>query len=277
MRFPANRSGGHSLPELLVAVAVLALLVILIFQATQEVLNVTNSQEKKINAVASGRRLLDVMTVDLENALIGPDATVLAPNTPGNDIILAMLCNRRAPSPARTARFLAVKYSLDSGNRVFRSYGAVGFSQTNLLDASLNASTNLPAESAVPLAAGILAIQARAHTATTNYPASSGTASGWAVTNTYQGHVVPAGYNALVTASSASRGNMTNCTKALEISVAAVDSTGYALIRSFGYLDGVRAVLAGDPVGWRSGIDSLTMPSRFKSAIRIFQKTTPLP
>ncbi len=268
---------GHTMPELLVAVAVLALLVLLIFQATEEVLHVTNSQEKKIQAVASARRLLDVISVDLENAAIGPDATVIAPSVPDNNVVLAMLCNRRAPSSSTASRFLAVKYSLDSSNRIYRYYGAVGFSQTNLMDASLNASTNPPAAAAVPLAAGILAIRATVYTAATNYPVSSDEPSGWAVSGSYRGNAVPPGYNALVTASSGSGAALTNCTKALEISVAAVDSADYALIRSSGYLASVKSALAGDPSAWRVAVDSISMPSRFKSGIRILQKTTPLP
>lgn len=276
MKTSSNILKGHTLPELLVAVAVLALLVLLIFQATEEVLNVTNSQERKMKAVSSGRRLLDVMSVDLENAVIGPDATVIAPGIPGN-VILSMLCNRRGPSSGTAPRFLAVKYSLDSSNRVFRSYGPVGFGQTNLMEASLNASTNPSAAAAVPLASGVLAIQARAFTATTNYAVSTNPSSNWSVSNTYQGRAVPSGYNALVTASSGYGRSLTNCTQAIEISVATVDTGDYSLIRASGYLAAIKYALAGDPATWRAEVDSITMPSRFKSAVRILQKTTPLP
>lgn len=276
MSFPVHHSKGHTLPELLVAVAVLCLLVVLIFQVTEEVLHVTSSQEAKIEAISSGRRLLDVMSVDLENAVIGSDATVIAPTLPTN-VVLAMLCNRRAPSSATVSRFLAVKYSLDSSNRVYRSYGSVGFSRTNLMEASLNASTSPPANVAIPLASGILAIQATVWTETTNYPASSTASSNWAVNTSYRGGAIPPGYNALITASSGYGSSLTNCTRAIEISVAAVDSVDYALIRSTGYLAAVRSALAGDPVGWKGALDTMGMPSRIKSAIRILQKTTPLP
>lgn len=276
MSVPAHHSKGHTLPELLVAVTVLFLLVVLIFQVIEEVLNVTKSQEEKIEAVSSGRRLLDVMSVDLENAIIGSDATVIAPSSPGS-VILAMLCNRRAPSSAGVSRFLAVKYSLDSASRVYRSYGSVGFSRTNLMEASLNAATNPPANAAIPLATGILAIQAQACTSTTNYPVSTNVSPNWAVTGSYRGQIVPAGYNALVTAASGYGSSRTNCTRAVEISVAAVDSAGYALMQSRGYLNSVRTALAGDPVGWKVALDSMAMPARIKSAIRILQKTIPLP
>jgi prepilin-type N-terminal cleavage/methylation domain-containing protein len=277
MRSPARHFlRGHTLPELLVAIAILCLLVVLIFQVIEEVLHVTQSQEQKIEATASGRRLLDVMAVDLENAVIGSDATVIAPMSPTN-VLLAMLCNRRAPTSASTSRFLAVKYAIDSSNRVYRSYGAVGFSRTNLMEAALNASTNPVTNAAIPLASGILAVQARAFTARTNYPVSSAPSPNWAVTNSYRGQAIPSGYNALVTASSGYGSSLTNCTRSLEISVAAIDAADYALIRSTGYLASVKTALAGDPIGWKVALDNLAMPPRIKSAIRILQKTTPLP
>lgn len=267
---------GHTLPELLVAIAVLSLLLVLIFQVIEQVLHVTQSQELKIEGVSSGRRLLDVMAVDLENAVIGSDATVIAP-TSATNVILAMLCNRRAPTSGTAARFLAVKYLLDSSNRVYRSYGSVGFTRTNLMEAALNASTNPVTNAAIPLASGILALQARAFTAKTNYPVSSVPSSNWAVTNSYRGYAVPSGCNALVTTSSGYGASLTNCTRSLEISVAAVDSADYALIRSTGYLASVKSALAGDPIGWKVALDTIAMPPRIKSAIRILQKTTPLP
>lgn len=276
MKLTAKHSGGHTLPELLVAMAVLCLLVVLIFQVIEQVLHVTNTQEQKIEATASGRRLLDVMAVDLENAVIGSDATVIAPTSPTN-VILAMLCNRRAPTSAGASRFLAVKYAIDSGGRVYRSYGSVGFSRTNLMAASLNASTNPVTNAAIPLASGILAVQARAFTASTNYPVSSAPSPNWAMTNSYRGNAIPPGYNALVTASSGYSSSLTNCTRSLEISVAAVDSADYGLILSTGNLPAVKTALAGDPIGWKVALDNLAMPARIKSAIRILQKTIPLP
>ena len=267
---------GHTLPELLVAMAVLCLLVVLIFQVIEEVLHVTNTQEQKIEATASGRRLLDVMSVDLENAVIGSDATVIAPISATN-VILAMLCNRRAPSSASASRFLAVKYTIDSSSKVYRSYGSVGFSRTNLMAASLNASTNPATNAAIPLASGILAAQARAYTASTNYAVSSSASPNWALTNSYRGHAIPTGYNALVTASSGYGASLTNCTRSLEISVASVDSADYGLIVSSGNLPAVKTALAGDPIGWKVALDNLAIAPRIKSAIRILQKTTPLP
>jgi len=277
MKFPArNFLRAHTLPELLVAMAVLCLLVVLIFQVIEEVLHVTNTQEQKIEATASGRRLLDVMSVDLENAVIGSDATVIAPISATN-VILAMLCNRRAPSSASAPRFLAVKYTIDSSSKVYRSYGSVGFSRTNLMAASLNASTNPATNAAIPLASGILAAQARAYTASTNYAVSSSASPNWAVTNSYRGHAIPTGYNALVTASSGYGASLTNCTRSLEISVASVDSADYGLIVSSGNLPAVKTALAGDPIGWKVALDNLAIAPRIKSAIRILQKTTPLP
>lgn len=270
---PRGKStGGHTLVEVLVAVGVLALMLVLIFQVIEEVLSATRTQNQGIEAVSSARRLLDVMTIDLQNAVIGGDATMVAPTSGGTNLF-ALVSNRRGAASTNATRFLAVSYSLNDSNQVVRSYGSVGFARTNLLSAALTASTN----ASIPLASGVLGIQVRAVTDSTNYPLSAPVSPNWAVTGRYRGNPVPPGYNAIVTRASGFAARMTNCTRTVEISVAIADEATCGILKSSGGLGTVTSALSGDSSGWRGAVDGLAIPGRLKSAIRIIEKTIPLP
>ena len=270
---PRGKStGGHTLVEVLVAVGVLALMLVLIFQVIEEVLTATRTQNQGIEAVSSARRLLDVMTIDLQNAVIGGDATMVAPTSGGTNLF-ALVSNRRGAASTNATRFLAVSYSLNDSNQVVRSYGSVGFARTNLLSAALTASTN----ASIPLASGVLGIQVRAVTDSTNYPLSAPVSPNWAVTGRYRGNTVPPGYNAIVTRASGFAARMTNCTRTVEISVAIADEATCGILKSSGGLGTVTSALSGDSSGWRGAVDGLAIPGRLKSAIRIIEKTIPLP
>jgi hypothetical protein len=245
---------------------------VLIFQVIEEVLTATRTQNQGIEAVSSARRLLDVMTIDLQNAVIGGDATMVAPTSGGTNLF-ALVSNRRGAASTNATRFLAVSYSLNDSNQVVRSYGSVGFARTNLLSAALTASTN----ASIPLASGVLGIQVRAVTDSTNYPLSAPVSPNWAVTGRYRGNPVPPGYNAIVTRASGFAARMTNCTRAVEISVAIADEATCGILKSSGSLGTVTSALSGDSSGWRGTVDGLAIPGRLKSAIRIIKKTIPLP
>jgi hypothetical protein len=176
-------------------------------------------------------------------------------------------------NPPVATRFLAVSYSLNDSNQVVRSCGSVGFARTNLLSAALTASTN----ASIPLASGVLGIQVRAVTDSTNYPLSAPVSPNWAVTGRYRGNPVPPGYNAIVTRASGFAARMTNCTRAVEISVAIADEATCGILKSSGSLGTVTSALSGDSSGWRGTVDGLAIPGRLKSAIRIIKKTIPLP
>jgi type II secretory pathway pseudopilin PulG len=267
-----GNASGHTLIEVLVAVSVLALLVVLIFQVIENIFTATRSQNHAIEAVGSGRRLLDVMTVDLQHAVVSREATLLAPVTNGA-VIVSFLTTRRGPVSTNSSRFLAVTYSLNASNQVVRSYGMVGFARTNLLAATLNVATN----SSVPLAIGVLGLDLRAVTESTNYPVSSASSSNWAVTNSYNGLSVPAGFNALVPSSCGFAKGLTNTTRAIEVTAAVVDDQNRALLQSQNDLNAVKALLTADPSTWRASLDHASIPSQTKSGIRILKKTITLP
>lgn len=266
-----GNASGHTLIEVLVAVTVLALLVVLIFQVIENIFTATRSQNLAIEAVGSGRRLLDVMTVDLGHAVVGREATLLAAIT--NGPVISFLTTRRGPVSTNSSRFLAVSYSLNASNQVVRSYGMVGFARTNLLAAALNVATN----SSVPLAIGVLGLDVRAVTESTNYALSAIASSNWAVTNSFNGLAVPSGYNALVPSSCGFAKGLTNTTRAIEVTAAVVDDRNRALLQSQNDLLAVRALLTADPSTWRASIDNASIPSQTKSGIRILKKTITLP
>lgn len=266
-----SRLAAHTLIEVLTAVAVLALMLVLIFQVIQGIFDATHSQSQGIEAVSSGRRVLDVMTVDLENALINGDTTLLAPSG-GGSTLFSLLANRRGAS-GQSSRFLAVSYALDGSNQVVRSYGSVGFSSSNLMSAMISA----PAPPPVPLARNVLAIEALAVTDTTNYPLSGTAVPNWAVTGSYNGHVVPAGFNALISKGAGFVQGLTNCTRSLDVWVAVTDEQTCSVLKSTGKLPSLLSGLGNDPTLWRSLLSSSLVPRDCRHAIRVMSKTIPLP
>lgn len=277
-------SEGFTLVELLTATAVLTLLLALIFQIVNAILQSTNEQNRQMESTASARRALDVLAADLQNAAVGNDAAILAANGSGTTNVLAMLAVRRGPNDPNSAgsavknRFLAVCYSTNESNQLFRSFGSVGYGETNLLNAPVGDATMTPVN---PLASGILALSALALTAdgTTNTvtkPVASG--ENWAAAS-YNGNSVPNGFNALVTMSPTFAAGMTNRTYALQVWIAAVDPRNYSILTNTGNLGAVVTALAGstNPAGWRDLIDGMAIPSTVKSGIRVLSTTIQLP
>lgn len=265
-----SRARGHTLVELLAAVAVVSLMLLLIFQIVQGVLQATRSQNKKIEATDIARRVLDVMTADIQSIPFSAGATLLAPANSGANLFYAVTA-RRGNDTSSPPRFLAVGYTLRGTNQLFRSYGGVDYGRSDLLAASL-AVTSLPP---VPLANGVLAVQLRAVTGSTNYPLASTPGANWA-TNNYNGFQVPGGYSALVTPSSAFALGLTNTTHSIQVWIAVVDPQNHDLLSKSGKLSMVTNALGSDPSSWRSQVDALSIPSPAKAGVRIFSKNIPL-
>ncbi len=264
---------GHTLTEVLTAVGILAVMLVLMYEMVEGIFKATRNQNHGIESVAAGRRVLDVMTGDLQNGLFTESSTLIAPTNAASTSLFALVTNRRGSNSASTPRFLAVSYALNGSNQVVRSYGSISYGTVSSLFTPL---TILEAPT-VPLAKGVLAVQARAVTANTNYPLSGVTSSNWGVTGSYNGRVVPSGYNAIVANSSGFARRLTNCTQAVEVWIAVVDEQDYVLLKSSGKLAPLVASLVGDPTRWRSLIDARAIPAQVKSAIHIQKKTIPLP
>lgn len=264
-------SKGHTLIEVLAAVGILAMMLVLMYEMVEGIFHATRNQSHGMECVATGRRALDVMTIDLQNGLFNGNTTLIAPSSPGSNLF-ALVTNRRGSNSSSTPRFLAVSYSLNGSNQVVRSYGSIGFGALS----SLSSSLTIPAAPSVPLAKGVLAVKALAVTDSTSYPLSGMASSNWAVTDSYNGHAVPSGYNAIVADSAGFSRGLTNCTHAIEVWIAVVDEQGYGLLKSSGKLASL-VPLGSDPTAWRVQVDAWTIPADVKSGIHIQKKTIPLP
>jgi len=256
---------AFSLIELLTSMAVLAMVMAMLLQVVNGILQSTRVQTQQMDSTGAARRALDIMAVDLSGAVVNESAAVLA--GPAN---LALITDRRGTN-ASNHRFLAVTYGLN-GNQLMRTYRSVSFNETNLLTAAQE--TNNAAVTS--LTDGILAWnlrvvttsgpQATTNTDTTNYAAAL-----------YNGFAVPPGWKALITASPAFASSLTNRAQALEVWIAAVDEQNRRILEDAGNLATAQTALGSNPTLWRAAIDSANIPLPAKSAIRILNKTIPLP
>lgn len=267
------RCGGFTLVEILTATAVLAVLLALMLQIVNGILQSTKIQNQQMESVSSLRRVLDVLSQDIQNAVVGEDVSVLVSTNNADGSLLALLAARHGTNGGTDHRFLAVDYATNTASELYRRYASVPFATASLLSAVTNA-TNAP----YPLAVGILGIQIRAVTESTNLPATADPSPNWA-TNLYNSNPVPQGYAALITAKPDFAAGMTNRARALEVWIAGVDDQNYRLLASRGVLDTASGLLSSTnhPSSWRASIDAAVLPAPAKSAVRILTKTIPLP
>ena len=242
----------------------------MLVQVVNGVLQSSRTQSQQMDSVSTARRAIDVLTADLQNAVVGGNAGILVPEAAASNVI-ALLTSRRGPSAVADHRFLAVRYSTNADNQLMRAYGSVDFTRTDLLSSAIAGSN--PVE---PLAKGILGIQVRALADGTNsYPATEAASANWATTN-YNGIAPPAGYKALLTHAATFASGLTNRTRALEIWIAAVDDQNFSVLSNSGNLSVVRGAMGADPSAWRTSIDDAAIPAQAKAGIRILKKTIPL-
>ncbi|MEI6344942.1 MAG: prepilin-type N-terminal cleavage/methylation domain-containing protein [Verrucomicrobiota bacterium] len=274
---PFDHRDAFTLVELLTATAILSLLLMLMFQIVSEILQSTKVQNQQMESVASARRALDVMACDLQNAVVGEDVSILVPSSPGTTNLFSLMAYRRGPNGDATNRFLAINYSTNGSDQLFRSYGSVDYSQTNLIASISACVTNTPNN---PIASHILGVEALAVTERTNYPLTSSVSPNWA-TNAYNSTNAntPDGFNALITTKPNFASSLTNRSYAMQVWIAAVDDQNYSLLTNTGKLDAVKTALsnASDPSGWRDAVDGSSIPAPAKSGIRILNKTITLP
>jgi len=282
------RARAFTLIELLVAMSILALVLVLMLQVVNGILQSTRTQSQQMDAVAGARRALDVMALDLRNAIINESASVLVPTTVTNTLF-SMLTPRRGPEVTNSPnphRFLAVRYRFET-NAIIREFRSVPFSENDFL-AAVSGPFTTPSQ---PLASGVLAVVARALGDGTNmYPLNPASppipvvppavaSTNWAAVS-YNKLTAPTGYAALITHSTAFAAGLPNRTRAVEIWIAAVDGQNAALLASGPFQSAVQTAIAAaaSPAQWREKIDAATnLPPPIKSGIRILNKTVPLP
>jgi prepilin-type N-terminal cleavage/methylation domain-containing protein len=271
---PFDHRDAFTLVELLTATAILSLLLMLMFQIVSEILQSTKVQNQQMESIASARRALDVMACDLQNAVVGEDVSILVPSGPGTTNLFSLMAYRRGPNGDATNRFLAINYSTNGSDQLFRSYGGVDYLQTNFL--SVTNATNTPP---YPLASHILGVEALAVTERTNYSLTTNPEANWATNQYNSTNNTPDGFNALITTKPNFASGLTNRTYAMQIWIAAVDEQNYSVLtHNSDFYSKVKDALSGDPLGWRDQVDSnRNIPSTIKSGIRILSKTITLP
>jgi hypothetical protein len=222
-------------------------------------------QSQQMDSTGAARRALDIMALDLSRAVGNESTAVLVGPTK-----LAMITDRRGTNVSNH-RFLAVTYSMN-GTQLVRTYRSVSFSEVDLMRAAEDSNNAV----VTTLTDGILGWNLRVVT-TSGPQAATNTSSANYATNNYNGFAVPSGWKALITASPAFASSLTNRAQALEVWIAAVDDQNQRILNGSGSLTTAQAALSTNPALWRSAIDSANIPLPAKSAIRILNKTIPLP
>jgi len=268
---------GFTILELLVAMAVLAMIMVMMLQVATGILGSTRAQNQQMDSVAAARRILDVMDADVRKAVINDSASILVSQAgPG----FALLAQRRGTS-ATNHRFLAVRYFANASNQLVRAYGTVPFNDPALIQAPVTRTTGAGATEAV-MADGILGFQIRiavpginptGFVASTDAPAPN-----WA-TNSYNGATTPSGWNALITGAPSFANQLTNRAQTLRVWLVAADPQTMDLLRSANAIGAAQTAITNKPHAkdWRTAIDNANIPNQAKSAIRILNKTLPLP
>jgi len=291
-----TRWDGFTLVELLTATAILSLLLVLIFQIVSQILQSTKVQNQQMEAVASSRRALDVMSCDLKYAVVGEEISILVPAqaTAGPSPLFGMVCNRRGPNAPIFSRYLGVSYGFDSSAGVItRSYIPISYGGPDLFTqiGSLMSLTTPPPPPGgrTPIASNILSVQvlavlssSKAQPNPTPIVLPSSAAPNWSSNGMYNNMTVPGSYNAVVSPSrnfTVGPPTLENTTSAFEIWIASVDQQNYDLLQRLGDLSTLQLALsqAQGPSGWREAVDGAKIPSVVKSGVRIINKTIPLP
>jgi len=274
VKFPHGfRKKAFTLLEVLVATAVLGMVLVVVLQITNGILGATLAQRQQTDSVAAARRALDVISVDLQTAVAGNTAAILVPASGESSNLFALVTSRGGPVGSSGHRFLAVRYSTNDSSQLIRQYASVNYTVSNLLESAVRADSTTNH----PLASGILQIRIKALADGMNaYPVDSPPSPNWS-TNNYNGLAAPSGFKALLGPRASFASGLTNRTRALEVSIAAVDSQNLQILSQIGKLATARSALAGDPANWRTSVDSADIPATSKSGIRILKKTIPLP
>jgi len=131
-RTPKNRA--FTLVEMMVAVAVFALMMGLLAELLGNAVNATHFTRQEMNASDSARQVLDALGADLENMIGVNGLTLLVSQDANNNTTLSFLTESRAPSTQTDARFMSVAYRLTNGN-IIRSISPMLWTTTGLATA----------------------------------------------------------------------------------------------------------------------------------------------
>jgi prepilin-type N-terminal cleavage/methylation domain-containing protein len=126
--FPRHKGAGFTILELLVAVAIVAIVVVVAFQVIGMAWRMVTNDNKRIDAVTQARQALDRFGLDWNARVTRDDVAIALLNQPGNDSISFVT---RMPAPTGDRSLAVVDYQInptdDGGNTYKLERGALGF------------------------------------------------------------------------------------------------------------------------------------------------------
>jgi len=282
------RLQAFTILELLVAVAVLALLSVMLLQIVDQTMRSTGTATRGIEQTSAARRALDALEADFTHAARTGGAAVLVKTNPPPEMDdLAFLVHGRGPastgSPSDAApRFLAVSWWSNNGT-IWRGYAPAAASASNPLDSAVQArqgSSYPPTPVAGGIVRGLVLFEFVDGSLALQPPPGAAVAAG----GDYHGSTVPGGWSALLPPVP-DPADGTPRVRALIVCMATLDDISLAKLGATG-VEAVRDALA-DPSSqaqmrdlpgyWESLVSKApSLPAVAGQGLRVFQKRIPL-
>lgn len=189
---------GFTLVELLVAVAVFALMMGLVSQMLDMTTRAAHMAHQEMTAADGTRRALDALGGDLENLANANGLSVLVSSDQSNNTVLSFLTESRGPA-GTTSRFMAVAYELSEAS-IIRSVTPIPWNQPQVAAATANLAGSGVTSMITPNALRFQTVLLldNGTTLTVSQSALSSTASAAWKTSTVNGETLPSGTYGLV-------------------------------------------------------------------------------
>ncbi|HSI83824.1 MAG TPA: prepilin-type N-terminal cleavage/methylation domain-containing protein [Candidatus Methylacidiphilales bacterium] len=152
---PRRAASAFSLVEVLVSMAVVALLLVLLLQTLESTTRVTRISNQRMDAVQQARIIMDSFHTDFANIVTKNGLTAFVSADANGNSRLAFIARGRGPnvSGSDESRFLAVSYELD-GHTLKRKVSPVAWNSLDLVGAAIQNAVS--STDVAELAAGVL-------------------------------------------------------------------------------------------------------------------------
>lgn len=130
---PGNHGSAFTLIEILVSVAVLAVLFVVVMQVSGYMFNASHISSVQMDANQQARTVLDVLSSDINSAVTDYGQTFLVKQGAGNNTEMAFVIRDRGSASETDTRFIAVHYSLGADGGVVRRRAPITFGDTDYL------------------------------------------------------------------------------------------------------------------------------------------------
>lgn len=275
-------SSGFTILELLVAMAVMAMMLVLLLQITNHTMQVSKTATQQLDSTQSARQILDALSSDIAHAVLTDGSTILT-QAAGGAPTLAFLTSGRGPD-ITPSRFLAVSYKLEN-NMVSRAYKAIGWADIPTTysctlyaaEAALYSPDSTSTLSTGILQFSVLAILEDGTMVSLLAPPAN--AAGVSGTVPFEGQTVPAGWTALVPARPPVPVLLIPSTaraRALFVAIASIDEQNLSLLGPSAIT--FTQATTSDPVAaWETELAAKSLPGPARAAIRFNSKVIPFP